>query len=324
MLASYQPSGKISPLSLVALPLLVPCAVAAAWLYVFLLDLIPLVYLELFIVFGFAGAIGVLVTGVMRATKCRNPAVAIAAGLIVAASGLAASHYFAYTSLHYQAAKQLGHALPRMLTVSQYIKLRTDAGWTIGHGVSSTGSGLQINGFMVWVVWALEAVIIMGGGVAGAKAVLGVPFCEACGQWANRMEAQVRVERPTPESIEQVKNGTTVVELLDVTSGGTARQELVYNLLGCPKCRELPTLTVRFKETVTRKNKDSTITRTLHRNVLLTETEAQTVREMDTEGIAAGVAGTEAAAAAAVAASGPQSPEPAPDGPRVSARPRIE
>jgi hypothetical protein len=199
-----------------------------------------------------------------------------------------------------------------MLTLSQYVKLRTHIGWNIGRGASSTGSGLQIDGFMVWVVWALEAVVIMGGGVAGAKAVLGVPFCEACGQWANRMEAQVRVEHPTPESIEQVKKGTTVVELLDVTSGGTARQELVYNLLGCPKCRALPTLTVRFKETVTKKNKDTTITRTLHRNVLLTEMEADTVREMDTEGIAADVAGSEAVAAATASAPNPQSPEPAP------------
>lgn len=276
MLPTYSPSGKTGPLALVAVVALAPVGAAAAWLYQFLIELIPLIYLDALLVVGFAFALAMLTHFGLRATKCRSRSVSIIAGLTVAASAVAASHAFAYLNLHHAAAKALGHDVDH-LPVAKYLEVRMDMGWSIGRG----GGGLPIKGPFVWVMWVIEALGLLVGGVLGGLSIADTPFCEACGQWADKDEIGVRVPRPSGEALARVKGASQAAHVLDVTPGqGTVDDELKYTLRRCPTCTALPTLSVDHTRTVLKGKKAEKKTESLHKHVLLSPEEAQGVRDM--------------------------------------------
>jgi hypothetical protein len=130
-------------------------------------------------------------------------------------------------------------------------------------------------------MWAIEALGLLVGGVLGGLSIADTPFCEACGQWADKDEIGVRVPRPSGEALARVKGASQAAHVLDVTPGqGTVDDELKYTLRRCPTCTALPTLSVDHTRTVLKGKKAEKKTESLHKHVLLSPEEAQGVRDM--------------------------------------------
>jgi hypothetical protein len=278
MVTRYQPSGKIGPLSFLAPIAPIPAAIVAAWIYQFLIEVIPLVYAEVLIVAAFAVVLGLMTFFSIRLTRCRNAAAALITGGVIAVTALLASHYFAYLHHHTVIAKALGQPLPGSLPIGKYLEYRMNTGWSFG---SLGGSnGLPLTGAFVLIFWALEAAALIAGGLIGGSGAASTPYCEPCQQWADLRVAEARVVHPAPDSLLRVRNPTTIVDLLDVPVAGSAPEELIYTLWCCPACRKFHTLSVLHKQTVNDGKKQSTRTHSLHSYVLLTEAEADAVRDM--------------------------------------------
>jgi hypothetical protein len=277
MLETYKPSGQVGAMCLLMAAPLVAAGMAAAWLYQFLIEVIPIIYVDWALVFGFAFLLGAMCQRGLMAGRCRNAFAGGAVGTAVGVAAVIAGHYFAYLDT--------AAALGRPVSFAEYLRLRMDTGWSIGHVGSSSSAALPIKGLFVWVVWALEGGLIVFGAVKGAAGVAALPFCESCGRWADRKDAELTVSRLTPDTPGRVANAQDVDDLLDARAGGAAEQSLAYRLCNCPACGKLPTVSVRFSETVSNGKKSATNSRWLHRHVMLTEAEAAEVRGRATSGV---------------------------------------
>jgi hypothetical protein len=264
MLPKYQPSGAFGMLTPFAAIALIVVSVGVAWLYQFLVDLIPFIYLNGIILIGYAILLSAAGAFTFKAAKLRNKQLGALGGGLAAVFGVLASHYFAYSIM-----------TDGSVPFGQYITDRTDAGWTIG----KSGSGIPIKGIFVWVVWVIEGLILLFGGVAGGMIAAGSPFCEKCGRYADRVEGTIKVESPAPAMVEMVRKATTVREVMSAQGGGGGQHDrLEYEVRGCPTCDGLNTLSVKFLTRVITKKTEEDKSEDLHSDVLLTDAEAKALK----------------------------------------------
>jgi hypothetical protein len=252
-------------------PAAMGAAAAVAWVYQFLIDVIPLLLVRGFIAMGFALLLGFISAWALRLGKCRNLRIAMLAGACTGLTALAASHVYEYINMHIAAGVPVRGGMP----VWDYVRMRTDTGWSFGR----SGSGIPIRGVFVWIIWGAEAALLVLGGLFGVSASA-APFCEACGRWADREKAKFTVKGPSEESLGGVKGATDLVAVLDVREGPEDGKELVYSLRDCPNCARFPTLTVKLRTTVQKGKQKSTTTKALRQSILLDGEEAETVRVM--------------------------------------------
>ena len=167
----YQHSGK-APVGGVLLTLvggLIIGAILGAT-YGFLIYWSPFVYINAFITLGCGIGLGVTVGGLAKVGKIRNTSLVTLVALIVA---LAA--YYIHWSVWVGRMSEAQVLAPNEL-------------WAFVSTVNALGPwaifGWTPSGFSLWVIWAIEAAVIVGIGVISAGGVVDVPFCEDTGQWA--------------------------------------------------------------------------------------------------------------------------------------------
>lgn len=270
MLMTYKPSGRFSPSVVMLLPLLLAIAIGTAWLYEFLIRLIPLIFLDCLICVGYAGLLTFLTDYALRLAKVRNVPVALVVGLVVGLSGFLAAHYFGYL---FDTAP-----VPGGMSIAEYVKARVQQGFTIGKRSSKT----TLDGWVVYAIWGIEACIIVGGGAIGGLTAAQTAFCERCGLWASQTLAELVIPRPGAEAIQSVRQATTVTDALAVeptpVGSGADGKSLHYTVKGCPGCSFAVMAVALQTETVDKKNKRSTSTDRLHTNVLLSPEEVELVK----------------------------------------------
>ena len=89
MIESYRASGRFGALTIPVAVGVGVLMIGAAWLYQFLIDLIPLIYLAFIGTIGF-GIVGAVAMGIgLKVGRCRNVAVATILGVVVVAGALA-------------------------------------------------------------------------------------------------------------------------------------------------------------------------------------------------------------------------------------------
>lgn len=275
MLKTYQPSGKYTSSTF----LLVPAATAAAAMlglvYQLILHFVPFIYLDFFAACGLGIAIAWILAKIFQLGKCRNVAVAATIGAIAGIAALAAAHALdMYLNLQ-------GHWAPFFAYL--------DAKANIGYIVGKHGSGMPIKGVFAYVVWVIEAAIVVGLAAAGGAAGGGQPYCERCDRHVG--------EKPTTESggaafaLQSVDAATAqrvagAKELADVIDIPLERPlgplQLIYSLSCCGTCREIGFLTVQLKELAQessgKKSKDKVTD--LHKHLQLSADEMQVVRAL--------------------------------------------
>jgi len=225
MIETYKPSGRFSPIFFAYVVGAAAIIIGLAWLYVRLLHWIPLIYISFLITLGFMGLCFIALNWAGRSGNCRNLLLATVLGLLIGAGAVGTKHWFQYkhrlnlavNSVAKQhgdeAAKSARKLLEATITFKEYIKDRLQTGWSVGRVGRSASSRAPAKGLFVWLVWALEAGMIILGCVAGLRTIAGEPFSESSGQWAD--EERLLLAYNIPEHVPVYEDVETLDDLLD-------------------------------------------------------------------------------------------------------------
>lgn len=280
MLPVYTPSGKYTSMVFVmVLPLLAVVA-ALGWVDAFLLSWVPFILLDLLIVLGFAAGIAYATSFALQLGKCRNTAIGMGIGLLAGVAGVASGHYWAYAMATAGA--------PQPVPFGDYLEFRTTTGWTIGKG----GGGIPITGVFVYLVWLIEAVIIVAGGWLGGAMGAMTPYCEACSIWATKKRDVFSVPGLSEASIARLKQAPDVEALLmpELAEIAPSSTKVIYTVQACPACEKTGFVSLSHKS-VTQVSKKKTEAKTVEllKHVTLRPEHLEAMRQLrrDVEGILA-------------------------------------
>jgi hypothetical protein len=129
------------------------------------------------------------------------------------------------------------------LTFGQFLDLKKKVGWKVK---SST-----VNGAMVWLVWLVEAGLVMGFAVGITVGAVREPYCEKCNAWC--VKEGYAVWGVTGDEAQPLIERGDVAALVGIAAGGTAgdtRGNLTMEIAHCPSCKESAYLTIVHKWSV--------------------------------------------------------------------------
>ena len=236
MFDTYQPSGKFGVMLLPLVLLGVVLAVAAAYVYHLLLEHIPLIYINFLATLFFGIGIGMVGAWIVRTSHTRNRMIAIGMGILLALSALAGKYYFQHQTFCNQVFDIEKDGLLRELDAEQvnsqqreelleklrdvihdeynivtHLKLRADQGWNIGRG-----GGAPVAGVFVYLVWLVEAGMLLFYSVKGSAAAAGEPYSEKLNTWASEEETVMSLPITSNEMVTQIQAATSVDDLLSL------------------------------------------------------------------------------------------------------------
>lgn len=240
MNTSYQLSGKSGSIWSVGLLISLPLALLTSWLYGLILYYNPLVYLSILLWVGFMFCIGFNLRMTARFGKCRSEAQAKSLGVI-----------FGVASLYLSWAFFLGSMLAPLVSAWDLLG-SPSAMWemikiTGGEGYYSI-FGIDVKGFVLWAIWIIEAIGIVGVARLAAKSSIHEEvFCEACNQWVEEQNDVFRTEVPEQGVLAKAIAGDVdaVLSLSHHSTKGdeaAGSQVLRFNYKHCASCNSLATL----------------------------------------------------------------------------------
>ena len=236
MFETYQPSGKFGTLTIPLILLGMLVAAALAFVYQLLLQFIPLIYIN-FLVTVFSGiGLGVIGTWIVNTGHSRNRMIAILTGVVLALTALSAKYYFQYqtfcnqvvefeqeailkeagvaldTEQREQILAELKKAVREEISFVDHLNIRVDQGWNIGR----RGNGAPINGVFVYLIWLIEAGILLYYAVTKPLAAAGEPYSEKLNEWASEEEAVMNLPITNDEMVAQIQSAHSVDDLLSL------------------------------------------------------------------------------------------------------------
>lgn len=231
----YKHSGHIGALGLAKLiaTALVGTLVACV-IYAYGTFYIPFVYLNFLFTFGYGLAVGFLVVIGAKLGKVRSPAVVACCGF---GFGLFAE-YANWVAWLFALSKQSAVVVSPldMLTLMQ--RIAEKGVWSV--------KGLTPTGTVLYLIWVMEALIIIGvAGFMSWRSLKVLPFCERCNQWVDQSHKVTALDFVLdPDALRsQLERGEFVaLEKLKRTVGNTDYTEL--ELMHCPSCQDLFLLSV--------------------------------------------------------------------------------
>ena len=223
MFKTYRPSGKFGvaaiPLWLVALVIVVPLAIV----YVILLRLIPLIYVSFLLTLVAGWLLGLVAYFVCKWGHVRNSMVAWLVGLSLPVAFLSVKYLFQWNVWAIDDPN---------LRFMEHLQQRVDVGWEIGR----RGQANQVNGFMVYIVWLLEAGLIFFRSPFRAASQSREPYSDPLKQWASENEQIMVLPITEDEMIAKIQAASTVDQLLEIPipKSDEATKFAVYNVSSIP------------------------------------------------------------------------------------------
>ncbi len=223
MFETYRPTGKFGaatvPLWLLALVVAVPLAI----IYVILLDVIPLIYVSVLLTLVSGWLLGLVAYYVCKWGHVRSSMIAWLIGLSLPVVFLLAKYFMQW---------QMWSINDPNLGFMEHIHQRVDAGWNIAR----RGNANQINGFVVYVVWLVEAGIIFFRSPFRAASQSREPYSDPLKQWASESEQVMVLPVTDDEMIGKIQAATTVDQLLEIPipKSDEATKFAVYNVNSIP------------------------------------------------------------------------------------------
>lgn len=170
----------------------VVAAAVLALVYIFAVWYIPFIYINFLICAGFGLVLGAVLMQLVRAGKLRRPkGVAALAALV----GLAAVYleWAAYLTLQFHSTTT--GTGPDADTSTSFsagtfasVQAQPGAMWAAMTELNQTGTwtlkGTTPSGIFLWLIWAVEAAIIVGGAYLLAASQADEPFSEMANEWA--------------------------------------------------------------------------------------------------------------------------------------------
>ncbi len=226
MFQTYRPSGRFG---IMALPLtlvgMVVC-VGIAYLYQLLLELIPFIYLNFLMTAGVGIAIAFVGGFIVHMGHVRNPVLGLLIGLALMLSLLGGKFRFQYCRTFEEvvtatmeengfpegARQETRKILAPQYTFTDHLRDRVDVGWAIGRG----NNGAPVGGFLVYLVWLIEAGVLFYLGSLRVADVAREPYSEKTGQWADKEEYVMTLPVTGQDMVARISSATSVDELLEL------------------------------------------------------------------------------------------------------------
>jgi len=278
----YKPSGEV-PLAGALGGLLagLACGVPLAFVYSYLVYYIPLIYLNVLCTVGFAALLGFVPGYVMHLAKVRNVAACVGVAVIAAL----VSYYVSWAVWVSVIASNEEASVSALDLASQ-----PGALWAMVLRINELGAWslfrtqTPVSGLGLWVVWAIEAGIILIGAPIAAAAMLGdAPFCEGCKVWCS-CERGVALLGQAEEG--ELRRRVEAKDFQYVRGlGAKSEQDVEWfrvDLYRCPSCGQTNALSVlKEKLKFDEKGNASVSSSAFIENLLLTVPEADDLRALN-------------------------------------------
>ncbi|MFO0580000.1 MAG: hypothetical protein U1A78_39005 [Polyangia bacterium] len=240
-LRRYKHSGAIGALA-VPLGLLFggATAVVGGLLYQLLVSWIPFIYINLVLTLGFGALLGAL-TGIgLKRGQLRNNVVAVALCALVGAGAVGVTHVVSYENTLRKVSAETGTStaeLRQQLTFEQFLAIKAKVGWKVGR----SSSGAPLSGTFVYVIWGVEALIILGFAIYVGTSQVSEPYCEPCKTWTKEHKLPERADG----SIATIRRDAEAGKIEDIVAKKDEGGDLVaYTVHACPSCSDSSFLTV--------------------------------------------------------------------------------
>jgi len=193
----YQPSGK-APVSGIIISMLggAASAIALGIAYIALQWFIPIIYLNILICMGMSFGIALVVNFLIKKTKIRNKGMAMVIALVAALVGLYAQ-WALFVSLMMNAEGgdlfvRSSFSLDTFISVALNPKFVFQSMQDLNEvGTFSLKKDI-VSGTFLWIIWALEAIIIISLPVLLAPIQAGKPFSETNNDWMEEADGKDR------------------------------------------------------------------------------------------------------------------------------------
>jgi len=233
MFETYKPSGRSGVMVFPALLVGMIVVAALAFVYQFLLEWIPIIYVNVLLTVGAGFAVVFIGVLICSFGHCRNRVLGFLVGVLLTVSFLGVKFWF-----QYQASIPTREAIVEMIleedlnpgraaaekiadeidlsdyTFMEHIKVRVDNGWNIGR--AGRGGGGPVTGWFVYLVWLIKAGIVAVIGIIGTIAQAGSPYSEKLSAWADEEELIMTLPISDAEMVTQIQQATTVEQLLEI------------------------------------------------------------------------------------------------------------
>jgi hypothetical protein len=252
----YEASGRFGVQVLPAVLVCLAVGVGLAWVYQWLIDLIPFIYVNVLLTVGFGLVLAFLIVTALRKGKNRSRALTFAVAVAVPLVAVAASFWWAYQfalpdlyeSLVEEGKRQKAEVVSReefdgLFTFDDWRQLRVETGWTVGR-VTSSSNGPALSGFLVYVMWLIEAGILVGICLFGALFQSQEPYCERCDVWqtAETLGPWMEVDGTTLRRAIREERLDPLLAPVPAPNGSPEHGAFV--LSDCPRCGKNPFLDV--------------------------------------------------------------------------------
>jgi hypothetical protein len=289
----YRHSGKFSISGiLVATGFGLLVGLPCAFLYSYLIRWNPFIYINLLAALGFGAIIGVVVDRSLKQHKCRNVFIT---GLVAFVAVLVAYYLSWAVWLHAVSGAPVLDLLQAPIAMWNFMLAVNEVGtWSLKGGV--------VNGIPLWIVWATEAGCIIG--LAVYIAVVSIQdsvYCESCDRFATsskgvcvagagtappaKDKAALKAYRAglKPQAAE-LKQHLEVKDFSYVEKLGSLQPDAIawYSLdvASCPQCNITNTLSAKQVQRTMQGKKEKVTERTVLHNLLLSSTEADSIRKL--------------------------------------------
>lgn len=276
----YTHSGKYSaPGLLTGLGIAMVAAIVLAFVYAYSIVYIPIVgYVTFILSAGFGALVGVAAAKGLELGKVRSVGVSIVVVLVAAVIG----YYVSWAAWL--------HALLNKADVEVgFVEIITSPGdmWAAIQAINEAGSwtlkGFTPTGGVLWGLWALEAVIILGLGVfVGVAMAASSPFCERCQLWSRESPGVALLDAgPQPDQLRHhlEHNDLAAVEALGAPTDPARFYRL--DLYECARCKQLNTVDAWLVSvTVNKEGERSEDTDEVCKGLLLDAQQVQAVRDL--------------------------------------------
>ncbi|HEY2745293.1 MAG TPA: hypothetical protein VGL86_11740, partial [Polyangia bacterium] len=253
--ASYRASGRVGPLTIALFAAATVGGAGVAWIYQMGMTWIPYIYINLVLCGLFGAGLGAAGAFAVRRGHCRNRVVALVLAVPLALTAVGASYYWAYESTIAKVAEHNPGAsvadIRAEVTFARWVEARKAAGWTMSSHSSSSSSlrasTPDISGAGVFVIWAIEALAILGIAALVVDAEAKKPYCERCNRWC--APKPITLGGLTRLDVEHAVQLGDLMPLVDiqVRSDGDAARSIVLTGTVCDGCSDTAFLSVDEK-----------------------------------------------------------------------------
>jgi len=285
----YKPSGEVTLAGLAAgIGGGLVAAVALGFAYAYLITYIPLIYLNVLCVIGYALGLGSAAAALVRWGKMRNPTV----GMFIAMFVTLVSYYVSWavwlsiTVSNDEFNLSSWTLAQNPLGLWGLLLLVNEKGaWSIGRNYGSSKNA-AVSGVLLWVFWAAEALtVLVGSALTAWGGLTSDPFCEPCQTWCDEEKDVVSIQAAGADELRRRFEAKDFQYLKTVGPKHEDDAEWCrLDLHRCPGCGRTNTLSVkRDRLQIDRKGKRTVTSKDVFRGLLLTEGEVHQLRQVSSE-----------------------------------------